>query len=969
MNRKQRVTMIVRVLLVPFTRNPFQHRDLLLENAKTYLQLRDHKGIYSDLIHKNNQAQTELVNSLIGEIQPDRIGELVELLEKFYPSSELAAHLDSEYGEGLEGYYFNVLLRLSTEMITLRDGKASIKMWETPYSKEEFFPDSSGLYKVELWSEISRIITPDVLIAGYFVQCGIQDVRYLQRLPDNIFLSDTIFSQISRKGLAETHLHMSAGMSYQSVWEAVTDPSAQRIVPLASLSTYQREQREEQKKHSGLLIAGWLRLMMAKYLESARHQEGIEDIFPFFLFDDTLPQDALERKILDFILHQGNVEFETSLLPELMEANVQCLTTLRTRFGVITEEEDLDVLSRGPYRRYQALQISPEFLLLYFALEHIRKFPQHHGFQQVFLCYLRIKNAYFSHKMQSTGMSGLSFFRRYFAEATNSLASRHGEDIQKRQLAYQAAFRNQLHCADLKKLEIKLAPPPPSDKQANGGAGEYRIAIAGQLIEIFHAYLLTLKEQNNGQGETEQPPTLGVIYHLIRGDTYHIPSDMCWALRTPSGPGDVISVIRRRSISFVEGLQYLLQRVPHLSEYVIGLDVASEELYAEPWVYAPVYRKARNRYCTYPIQLETGRFIQNIGFTYHVGEDYHHVVSGLRHIDEVLTHFGYKAGDRLGHGMALQVNLAEWAYNNEVISLPKMEYLENLLWLWSLCSEDSANLLKYLPTLEKEIMALAEELYCNVKGLTPHILWSAYQKKFQALDDSFCSEMERTYFLHSENGNPADLHTQPPSQRSFCARVWQGSKEADCGLPWQDCVWDADKLRLTHHCPIYENWYRKPHFVFTDKEKLSLYQAAQVYMRQKVQRMGVYVETNPTSNLLIGDVRSLQEYPIDTLNDRFLNEVAGSAVLLSVNSDDPLIFNTNVENELALVYHMLLYRGIAREQVIAWIDKIREYGLNSSFIRAIKNRQQQEQELNQIIRSLTMLRKRLIEGADDRWSD
>lgn len=139
-------------------------------------------------------------------------------------------------------------------------------------------------------------------------------------------------------------------------------------------------------------------------------------------------------------------------------------------------------------------------------------------------------------------------------------------------------------------------------------------------------------------------------------------------------------------------------------------------------------------------------------------------------------------------------------------------------------------------------------------------------------------------------------------------------------------------------------------------------------MRQKVQHMGVYVETNPTSNLLIGDIRSLQEYPIDTLNDRLLREKSRTAVLISVNSDDPLIFTTNVENELALVYHILLYRGMAREQVIAWIDKVREYGLNSSFIRSIKGKQRQKDELRQIIGCLKQLRKELMEGCELEWS-
>lgn len=824
-------------------------------------------------------------------------------------------------------------------------------MWETPESREEFFPDSSGLYKVELWSEISRVITPDVLIAGYFVQCGIESVQYLRSLPDNIFLSDKLFSKVSGRGLAETHLHLSAGMSYQSVWEAVTDPGAQRVTSRAKASSYQKRQRREQTQYNQLIIAGWLRLMIAKYLEA----ETGRDITQFYLRDLPLPEDALEQKILRLVLYGDEDENRSAVLSGLTETRDQCLSILKERFGVDSALKELDALLRGPYRRYRDLHTSPELLLLFFSLKHIRRFPEHGGFQQVLLCYLRIKNQYFSHKLQSMGMQGLTFFRGYFAEAVSSLNVLQGEDAQKRKLAYQAAFRNQFHCSDLKKLEVKISPP--------AAAGDYRVTISGQLQELFESYLGVLKERD----DTECTPTLGVVYHLIRENTRRMPGDTCWVVRTSAGPGDMISSLRRQNSSFVEGLQYLLRKVPYLSEYVVGLDVASEELYAEPWVYAPVYHKARNRHSTYPIQLETGDPIQNIGFTYHVGEDYHHVISGLRHIDEVLTYFGYKAGDRLGHGMALQINLEEWVHDNEVVSIPTMEHLENLLWLWSLCNEDAENLLEYLPGLEREIMDLAVRLYHNVKGLSPHVLWSAYRKKFKELDEEFCDQMEAVYLQPAEADAAIAVQRQYPFQRSFCARVWQGYPE--CRLAAGDPVWDADKLLLTYYCPAYDRCYHKPYFTSISPSKLPLYQAVQAYMRRKVQHMGVYIETNPTSNLLIGDIRSFQEYPIDSLNDHLLREPTSSAVLISVNSDDPLLFNTNIENELALVYHMLLYRGIGREQIISWIDKVRQYGLDSSFIRTVKSRQTQIRELEQISSRLKQLRKDLIEGRQDEWSD
>ena len=956
MNRKQRVSMIVRMLLVPFTRPPFSGEDLLLERTKTYNEFLESTDIYyQPKLHAYKERRERFIRSLEEEIKPDRLSELEELLQMFYPEEKMADYLRKTASGRLEGYYFDVLLKTATEFVTLRDGRVSIKMWDTPEnSEEEVFPHSSGLYKVELWSEISRVITPDVLIAGYFVQCGIRDSRYLQRIPDNITLSDALLNRVNGKGVAETHLHLSAGMNYLSVWEAVTDPAALRITPVQETSSYQHHQRREQAGHRNLLVAGWLRLMIAKYLlkvkELASSPQGghkIRDLPECYFCSrktswekeksEPRTDNELESQLLETILNDTLAPEALSSLQDLLRGkSEQHLEILYTDYNVCPGQTALDVLMRGPYLSYASLGTSGEMLLLFFSLQHIRDFPEHVGFQRVFLCYLRIKNAYFSDKLQPTGLSGLTFFRRYFASGVTAALVRKGDDSQKIRLAYRAAFLNQFHCSTLRKLEVKISPPRIPGFP---GANTVRRATAKQLAELFTVYY-TLLEESLAVSQ-EKWPTLGVVYHFLRKDVMQSPLRFCWASQPEQDPQDSVSRLRREGTQFVTALQELLQTVPLLSEYVVGLDVASEEIGSEPWVYAPVYRQARNRKNTVPVQLESGLTIQNLGLTYHVGEDYHHILSGLRHIDEVLTYFGYKAGDRLGHGLALQIDVSEWIHNNEVVSLPVMEHLENLLWLWSLCGASRGELSNNLSYLEKKIMELAQRIYCNTKGITPYVLWSAYTRKFKPLEESFCKDMMRLYFCAEEKV------AVPPTQRSFCVRANVG--------PSSRCtehIWDADRLLLTHYCPIYAHRYQAPYFSASGPELLPLFQAAQSYVKEKVQTAGVYVETNPTSNLVIGDIRGWANYSITHLNNRELSETPPASILISVNSDDPLLLNTNTENELALVYHTLIYRGISREDVLAWIDKIRQYGMDSSFIRTVKPTEVQISELKKITAQL-----------------
>lgn len=920
MNRKHRVELIVRLLLAPYTRDIPGLDELLKAKADASRKLAGCQPHEHFRRYGRYQAARAALNAAIQErVHADRISEVAELVEMFFPERQLEDVCEKP--GGLEQWYLERLLSLSTEFITLRDGAVSIKLWADDPApgrgRPELFPPDCGLYKVELWSQISRIITPDVLIAGYFVQCGIEDPGYLKNLPDNISLSDSILSRLNRKGIAETHMHLNSGMSYLSIWEAVTDLTALQPLRRNTGSAFRGQQEREIASHKQLIIAGWLRLLLARYLESGADK----DIQGFYGSAPEGEAAELERALLS----DGDGAMTEALASAFLSNQAACCAYLRKTYQISQQARDMDLLSRGPYRAYGRLGTAPELLLLFFALRHMRRFPAHRGFLRVFLRYLRIKNEYFSVRLQAGGAGGLTFFRRYFREGISSWSVlRQREDLSRVQTIYRAAFRTQFHCGNLRKLEVKISPPSSAPEPAGGGGSftrrEDRRRIASQLLEVIRAFQAVLDEFPG----REEAPTLGIVYHLLRPDIHHPSRRMCWAWPEDRRPDDYVSRVRGQGVRFLNALHSLLRDIPGLPELVVGLDAASEELYAEPWVYAPVYRAARNRRSTLPIQLSTGQPVQNIGLTYHVGEDYHHVLSGLRHIDEVLTYLGYKAGDRIGHGLVLQTDMEEWLHNYEVVSLPVMEYLEDLLWVWRLCGREDLQMAEHLPRLEQEIMRVAEELYQNIRGLSPHVLWRAYRAKFQDLSPALCDAMCGAYLQEPGTEPPAPTI---PSQRSFCALA-DGSGGG--------AVWDADKLLMTHYCPIFTPHYRRPIFVHNSRELLPLLQAVQAHIRKKVQNMGIYVETNPTSNLMIGDISSLGQYPITRLNDPAAGTRDPAAVLLSINSDNPLTFNTNVENELALVYHTLNHQGLNRETTLRWIDKVRQYGMDSSFIRAVR---------------------------------
>ena len=80
-------------------------------------------------------------------------------------------------------------------------------------------------------------------------------------------------------------------------------------------------------------------------------------------------------------------------------------------------------------------------------------------------------------------------------------------------------------------------------------------------------------------------------------------------------------------------------------------------------------------------------------------------------------------------------------------------------------------------------------------------------------------------------------------------------------------------------------------------------------------------------------------------------------VLITVNSDNPMIFNTSSENEIAYIYHALCYQGYKKESILEWIDKVRRMGLDSSFVKNEKNPSVQMQEIKELIDNINIILK------------
>jgi hypothetical protein len=145
-----------------------------------------------------------------------------------------------------------------------------------------------------------------------------------------------------------------------------------------------------------------------------------------------------------------------------------------------------------------------------------------------------------------------------------------------------------------------------------------------------------------------------------------------------------------------------------------------------------------------------------------------------------------------------------------------------------------------------------------------------------------------------------------------------------------------------HYSPKVKREGRKVIAVNIENSYIQLAEQLQKKMREMVAEKGIGVECNLTSNLRIGPFNDYSEHPIFNMFAIDENEKHkfDKNLFVSINTDDPGVFNTTLENEYAVLLSALLNqkdeqgkRKYTDTQIYEWLDKVREMGMNQSFLK------------------------------------
>ena len=393
---------------------------------------------------------------------------------------------------------------------------------------------------------------------------------------------------------------------------------------------------------------------------------------------------------------------------------------------------------------------------------------------------------------------------------------------------------------------------------------------------------------------------------------------------------------RMLAIRQMKGVVAFLEKETPMNKYIRGIDTCASELDCRPEVYAQIYRYMSNVIFKTSIKGKRGLEQANkkLRLTYHVGEDFLDIVDGLRAIDEVLLFCGLGHGSRLGHALALGIDPDDYyKYKNKKLVLPKQILLDDLAWLLVKAEETGCSIESQLKEeLKEKFYYLYTEIYGKSVVGTDEVSWLDYYQSWKLRGDN-----PRLYTL-SEAIYERKLEYPKRELERFDRYAFNE------GLGEQGrIIRKRKKIRTLYRAYHYDESVRKVGDEQTefkvDERYADVVRQVQDKMIAQLVKEGIAIETNPSSNYLIGTIQKYDEHPILRFNSRKLKETERNMSLnVSINTDDQGVFDTLLENEYALMTLALKKKKDKDnhpeydiEDIYEWIDYVRQMGLEQSF--------------------------------------
>jgi hypothetical protein len=490
-----------------------------------------------------------------------------------------------------------------------------------------------------------------------------------------------------------------------------------------------------------------------------------------------------------------------------------------------------------------------------------------------YLLYLLCLNCFQRLLVQRDDQYGFDQFQKF---ADDGIRELYEKDYQNR--FYQLHGPYHSGKADLHSLEGRFAPKKTAEKNK---------ALIESILRGFLHYQDDKPKLEHHTDLNElakkvyqkEHPSLRLVAHFIKQP---------WPIEKQPHFADLRKTLQQSGELLLE----IMREFPSLRKIITGIDAAANELEAPPEVFAVLFRYCRKQGIEH--------------FTYHAGEDFEHLLSGIRAIYEAVTFLDLRNGDRLGHATAIGIDPRIWLNKMpESLFIARGQWLENLLFLRHIALQKplfSPHL--SLAHIEASIHQFAHEIFHRSIDI------NTLQKFFsnRDLDPQLIKQVR-------EDKSGVNLFSRNDEYQRI-KQIPEPNKEV------YDCLYQRwfDKK-------VIERYEQKQEILLTETTH-ELLLAVQQYVQQLIVNRHVIIETLPTSNLRISHYQRISDHHIFRwLGIKGRAFEGDSTMILVLGSDDPGIFATDMRNEFYHLFSALVtHFNYSEEQALTTVARLNENG-------------------------------------------
>lgn len=747
----------------------------------------------------------------------------------------------------------------------LRDAALQVVCCDGGVASPVRMSERSEAHQRRVWRWLTFSLPPDLLLASV----GASSARLA-------YLSPAVQARLASEGLAETHLHLKAALPFEDLWASLMTVLAEPDAKPGMLASPGADWSEGRELAPMLLQCALARQVLGAFLARGR---ALGASFAGYVHQVAWP--GLVRTL--GTMQAATVWGAVVDLSAGQASGAGAFALQRHVYGLL--------IGRGRSPRH-ADRLDP----LAFWFSSLSDAPSDFRFTAAGCAYLaaegrsdalfarmfwqtvRGRVAFYRHVVQRPMVPGLQWFIRTYGRLA---APRRAVPLR----AFVSHARR-MSGLGLRSLEVRLTP---DDHFADLLATVRTLDEASRLGEEEFGAVFHFSRLRGDAAQAGRPQALG------RGGHDDPSARDC----NPSGYR--FAGYYRSQRSGALGLANLLHAYPRSLEIVRGVDLCTDEMGVPLWVLRPLLAHVirAGRRASAWLSRCGGPPVPPLGATVHAGEDFVHLLGGIRRAAEAVEVLALGEGARLGHAVALGVDVASWTARMGRLHMPLGERMLDLLWAWRTAPALPDRCRTWLPIVEQNLVRIAAEVFGRpIQPATLADWWAA-------LHDDGC--LRHVGFPYG-----------PAHTGEMAAGDRPGRSEAlRLVLAW---LTDAQVFQRSQQL--------EPVDV---PRELDMTQALQDYVRRMVADRSIVVEVNPSSNLLIGHLVDLTAHPLWRLAPPDDTMAGAPGVRVTIGSDDPITFATTLPDEYQLVADALAFAGVSTPKIDKWLSAAQRCGLMSRF--------------------------------------